>query len=294
MNNCKKLGLMACLLAVTGLAAGGCAYAAENNSIPAVKAPEPPAFEMVYGRAVGKVIVGIDLNHEVLYTILQLTDYAEKLRNGELKPIAAAVLNDLKQYKKHPAVIELEAGGRLNWANRFSFGYVTHFPQHFTSLPEGKRIYEYSDDFLERVLHGMPKDEKIKYLDAYWEKVKDFYKTAEYEEFFKRNSALYKSDVDSVYAHLPRFDFAKLHEDYHGNHDVGNFYLVPSQLNLPPGGSYGGPMSRSVFNYMGHGFDNSETIKFLILHEFGHSFCNPVVEKYLAEVGKYASLMKGL
>lgn len=251
-------------------------------------------FPLVFARSSGKLTVGINPNRELLYTILHLSAYADKLRNGRTHPIAAAALAKLGAFSGHPAVAELEAAGSLNWKKGFCYDAFSEFPGYFSALPEGRRIHDYNEDFLARVLRGMPREEKIKYLDAYWERVMDFYRVSGYEGFFRANADLYKSYVDAVYARLPASDPAKLHEDYHGLRDFENFYVVPSPLNLPPGGSFGGRIGKSVFNFMGYGYKEADSVKFLILHEFGHSFCNPAVTAHLTEAAAYGGLMQGL
>ena len=263
-------------------------------AIPVPDIPYKPSFAMEYAHYRGKLVVGIDFNRELMHTLLHLSDYGAKLRAGEMPELAGAALKELGQFKAHPAVLELEAGAPLNWDNKFSYGYFSSYSQHFSRLPEGRRIYEYSDDFLNRVLRGMPKAKKIEYLDAYWEKVRDFYLKAGYEAFFKNHGDRYRSYSDTVYASLPPLDIVKAHEDYHGTSAAGHFFIVPSPLSMPTGGSFGGPMGGSVFNYMGYGFDSSETIAYLGLHEFGHSFCNPVSDKYAAEAAKYAFIIEGI
>lgn len=249
---------------------------------------------IIYARSIGKISVGIDPNRELMYSILHLTSYASKLRNGRVTALAAAVLGDLGQFKEHPAVAELDSNGSLNWTRGLCFDTFSSFPGYFSSLPDSKRIHEYDDEFLGRVLPGLSRAEKVKYLDAYWEKVKDFYKVSGFAGFFRKNEGVYRSYVDSVFERLPGTDVAALHEEYHGYRGFERFYIVPSPLNLPPGGSFGGHIGNSIFNFMGYGYDDAQAVKFLALHEFGHSFCNTTVESHLPELGNYGFLMNGL
>ncbi|HBB66688.1 MAG TPA: hypothetical protein DCZ93_05195 [Elusimicrobia bacterium] len=308
----KIFSLLAAIAVAAGLSAGGAAAAAGNDpasyngflqslklseaaqQVPVPAAPENGAPTMLFSRSAGKITVGINPNRELLYTILHLTAFSEKLRNGRMPALAAAALADLGKFKGHPAVAELDHQGALNWEKGFCYDAFSDYYSYFSDLPEGRRIYDYDDDFLARVLRGQSKAEKIAYLDAYWEKVRDFHKTAGFAGFFKKNAGLYQSYADSVYRNLPPMDAVKLHEDFHAEPGFEHFYIVPSPLNLPPGGSFGGRRGKSIFNHMGYGFNDGEAVKLLILHEFGHSFCNPVADKYAAELGKYGFLMEGL
>ncbi|OGR80901.1 MAG: hypothetical protein A2X32_00600 [Elusimicrobia bacterium GWC2_64_44] len=251
-------------------------------------------FPLVFAKSAGKLKIGINPNRELMYSILHLTEYSKTLRGGNMHPLAAAVLKKLGKFRDHPAVAELDNGGRLNWKNGLRYDAFSEFPGYFSALPEGRRMHPYDDAFLDRVLRGMSKEEKVNYLDAYWEKVLDFYQASDYADFFRGNSELYRSYVDSVFERLPAGDPARLHEDYHGNYGFENFYVVPSPLNLPPGGSFGGRIGPSIFNFMGYGYSDADAVKFLILHEFGHSFCNQAVSGHLGEAMKYGFLMQGI
>ncbi|MHB0997053.1 MAG: DUF4932 domain-containing protein [Elusimicrobiales bacterium] len=261
--------------------------------LPAAR-PEQPAFPLVYARSSGKITVGINPNRELMYTLLHLTRYSEKLRGSSEQPIAAEVRKEFAPFAGHPAVAELDYGGRLNWQAGLGYDAFSSLPGYFSALPEGRRLYPYDQDFLDRVLYGMTDEEKTSYLDAYWQKAMDFYRTSGFAAFFERKAPVYRAYVDSVYAGLPGADPVGLHEEYHANRSFQNFYVVPSPLSLPTGGNYGWRIGGYIFNFMGDGFDDKEDINYLILHEFGHSFCNPVVEKYEAELSAYEGLYAGV
>ncbi len=251
-------------------------------------------FALIYEKQAKKITVGINPNTELIYTILNLTEFSKKLRGETLKPLTSSILKHFKQHSKHPAVMELEKDGKLNWYKGFCYDEVIEYTLYFSDMPEGKRIYNYKDGFLSRILDGMSKDEKIKYLDAYWEKIRDFYKTVDFANFLEGNTEYYKFYVDIVYKGLPPFDIVKMQEDYHNNYKFKNFYLVPSLLGLPTSGSYGMHMENSIIIFIAGSLGNSNYIRDKLFHEVGHPFCNPIVEKYYTEVSKYKFLMKGL
>lgn len=261
---------------------------------PLVPAPEAPAFPLVYARSSGKITVGINPNRELLYTILHLTRYSEKLRRHNADPLVGEVLKEFAPYAGHPAVAELDADGRLNWEQGFCYDAFSSFPGHFSALPEGRRLHPYAEDFLARVLRGMSREQKIEYLDAYWEKVMDFYRKSGFDAFFRKQAPAYRAYADGAFAALPAANPVKLHEEYHANYAFEHFYIVPSPLNLPTGGNYGWNLGNSIFNFMGYGFSDPEAVNYLSLHEFGHSFCNPVVEEFAGALAPYAGLMAGI
>lgn len=267
--------------------------AALQVPLPAAR-PDAPVFPLVYAKSSGKITVGVNPNRELLYAILQLTKYSDQLRGRREEPVVAEARKQFAAFAGHPAVAELDYGGELNWEKGLGYDAFSAFPGYFSALPEGRRLYPYHDEFLGRVLWGASKEEKIAYLDAYWLKVMDFYRVSGFADFFGKHAAVYQAYVDNVYRNLPGTDPVKLHEDYHANRGFEHFYVVPSPLSLPTGGNYGWRLGSSIFNFMGYGFDDPYAVNHLILHEFGHSFCNPVAEKYEEQLAAYAGLMDGL
>ena len=248
------------------------------------------AAALMFEKKAGDLTIAINPNVELMYTLLQQADTSDKLRREEPVPDVRKLF---AKYKEHPAVKELDSDGALSWNKGFEYDAFASFPLYFSDMPEGKRIYDYKDEFLERILPGMDKAAKIKYLDAYWEKVRDFYNTAHFADYLAQNAGVYQAYVDTVTAHLPPFDPIKLHEDYHANKDY-RFFLLPSPLSLPTGGNYGLHFGNDIYDMMGSGFSDEDTVAYMTLHEFGHSFCNPVVEKNAAGLSAYAFLMEGL
>jgi hypothetical protein len=245
---------------------------------------------LIFKQSSGELEIGISPNAEAVYTILQLTKFSGTLRKYAPDPDAAAIF---AAYKDHPAVAELDSEGALNWKKGLSFDAVTDYTLHFSDMPEGKRLYDYNDSFLDRVLRDMPKEEKIKYLDAYWEKVRDFYLKSGFQSYLEQHEPVYKVYVSSVSANLPAFDVIKAHEEYHAKRGL-KFHIVPLPLGLPTGDSYGGRAGDNIFNFMGRRLYSAANVKELALHEFGHAFCNPVAEKHSELTKKHEHLFKGI
>ncbi|MEK7742808.1 MAG: DUF4932 domain-containing protein, partial [Elusimicrobiota bacterium] len=273
-----------------------------------------PAFSIAEAsaseRRVGKLLIKTQTNTEVMYTLLNLAKTQRELRNWDkTPPMYAAVLRDFDPFQGHPAVKELEPGGKLAYDDGFSFDAFNDFPLHFSELPEGRRIAAYGEKLLRRVPGGKNDAERAKILDDYWEKIRDFYAASHFQDFLDKNKETYQSYIDDVYSSLPDFDAIGIQEDYHGHRGFDEFRLVPSPLALPQGANYGGMIEDSAthrkiaFNFMGivedeaagrFGFRDKRTVEEMILHEFGHSFCNPVVDKHLAELEPFGFLFSGI
>lgn len=259
----------------------------------------------------GKLTVKANINTEVFNTILNLAGSSADLRNTAYMPVYDDAMAWFAAYKDHPAVKEVDAGGALNWNTGFSYNVPAEFPLYFSDLPEGRKTADYSKEFLDRLdIPGTgPADlrKKAAYMDAYWEKVKDFYKASSFGAYWEKERPKYAGFVADLYAALPEADIVKLHEDYHGEHGFASFTAIPSPLALPSGGNYGPSVKgldglTRVYNIMstsrrqggGPDFRGVKNAELMALHEFGHPFCNPVVAKYSAELARYSFLLRGL
>jgi hypothetical protein len=271
----------------------------------------------------GRLTIEINKNAELLYTILNLADSSDKLRRGRFGvpgPHLAA-LRDFAAFKKHPAVAELDAKGRLNWEKGFSYAAFPFFALQFSEVPEGRRLREYPEHLLDSVPNDPPmtREEKVKYLDSFWAKAMDFYRVSGFEADLAGRKEEFERYSREVRASAPRFDVVGLMEDYHGVKKFSKYVLVPSPRSLPVSGSYGPSSGEAVYAFLGisrridsshgyfarlfmgltgmtdyFGFSSPMEIKHLVLHEFNHSFCNPVVDKYGTEADKYSGLLAGL
>jgi len=259
----------------------------------------------------GRLTVKANLNTEVFYTVLNLAGSSAELRNTVYMPLYEDMAANFAPYKDHPAVKELDSGGTLNWSTGFAYNVPAEFPLYFGDLPEGRRQADYTREFLDRVrVPGAgPGDleKKAAYMDAYWEKVRDFYKASAFETYWQKARPRYAGFAADLYAAMPEADVLKLHEAYHGDRSFSRAVAVTSALTLPSGGNYGlrvkgrdgtsiiyDIMSAARNSGGGADFRNAATAELMALHEFGHSFCNPVVARHYGEAEKYSFLLRGL
>ncbi len=274
-------------------------------------------------KSAGRLSVSVNKNAELLYTILNLTEFSRTLRAGRsgVPPAHQAVLRDFSAFKGHPAVAELDKEGRLNWEKGFCYDMFPVFALYFSPVPEGRRLRDYGDAFLARVLNDPPmtRAEKVKYLDTFWAKVMDFYRESHFEADLYNRAGEFETYVNQVRRAAPHFDVVGLLEGYHGVKAFSKYVLVPSPRSLPIPGNYGPSAGDAIYAFLSlspgidysrnffvklfmwktgmsdyFGFDSSREINFLVLHEFNHSFCNPVVDRYGTETDKYSGLLAGM
>jgi hypothetical protein len=204
-------------------------------------------------------------------------------------------------------VKELDAGGRLDYySTAFTLGIFNDYPLYFSNLPGGKCVADYDETFLNRIkIPGLERSGTVKFLDAYWETVQDFFTVSGFADYLNANSAAYASYVNEIYDSLPDFDAVSLLEDYYGNRDYAELVLVPSDLSLPLRSNYAATIKypegkTSVFAFLCLGLDknsgtytfrNKEKIERMIFREFGRAFSVPVINAHGADFQKYEFLM---
>src|SRR5688572_17387956 len=127
-----------------------------------------------------------------------------------------------------------------------------------------------------------------------------FFKEINFDNYFIETSAFYEKVINEIKTALPKQDFIGTTEDFY-KHSFDGYVLIPS-LTIPKGMGFGlrntaGKGTR-VFNVFGAfdaqeflntkdlkmGFTNQIRLRELSVHEFGHSFVNPAVDKLPDEI----------
>ncbi|RCH56508.1 hypothetical protein DJ568_01220 [Mucilaginibacter hurinus] len=143
--------------------------------------------------------------------------------------------------------------------------------------------------------------------------LRSFYNKANLEAFFSQNKSFYQGAIKEAKKHIdPKIIPAM--EKWYGQHFAGyELYLMPG-MPIPSGKdnyrAFGpmltspiGNVSAMVFSttqdlallkslaeYQHFGFDNHDVIKFLTVHEIGHSFVNPLINNFKPEIQRDTSL----
>jgi len=145
-------------------------------------------------------------------------------------------------------------------------------------------------------------DISLKSLDSRWtpENIKaftlclnQFYIDTKFRDFYLKHSLLYKTAEDKFSIILDKVDFSWF-ETFYGEKSKGNFNLVLSIPNGP--GNYG---PKAIFNngkedlyaVIGCCIADStgqpfyrESVLPIVIHEYNHSFCNPLMEANYPEM----------
>lgn len=122
----------------------------------------------------------------------------------------------------------------------------------------------------------------------------NFYREIDFGQYIADTKPLYAAVLNQVETHLPPSDFIRAMEDFYRKR-FESYNLVPS-LTIPKGMGFGlnynQKGSTTLFNLFGAfdrqslspdsldlGFGNRQRLQELSIHEFGHSFVNPVIDQ---------------
>ena len=151
-------------------------------------------------------------------------------------------------------------------------------------------------------------------VEKFAEKLREFYIERNLAKFFKDQSQFLEGAKNEVRKNIPASYMTKMEKYYGQKFRAYKFYINPFDV-LPYREVFwhgNGPMFRSekgqvanmissayvpltkknsIKDYKEFGFNHSETINFLITHEFGHSFVNQHLGQYEAKINQSNNLM---
>ncbi len=121
-----------------------------------------------------------------------------------------------------------------------------------------------------------------------------FYNEINFKQYISDTKSYYAAALNQVKSNLPKKDFIKAMETFYGK-NFGKYTLVPS-LTIPKGMGFGLKYAKNarttLLNVFGAfdnqtlqqpdapdlGFGNPQRLQELSIHEFGHSFVNPIID----------------
>src|SRR5688572_4865337 len=210
--------------------------------------------------------------------------------------------NYFKPYDQHNAIKLAE-----DLLNKLGTGiYLLAF--YYDDLPLVKRKSEIPEIIWSEI--SKHKDSAYMTFDNFVLAASDFYKVSNFKKFQKKYQAIYSKSLQQVKANLPDKKFIPALEQYYG--DTKNSYNIILMPFFKSKWGMGWEIStngeKNIFNITSPfdkqttfqnkviqvGFDNSNEIKNLSIHEFGHSFTNTLTstEPYQSEIKKFDTLFR--
>ena len=237
-----------------------------------------------------KLKIYVDEKMELITTVQYLSDY-EVLTQADIE-----YKNEIKvyfeKYKDHP-IIQIN---KIVQNDYFNFSAVPWYLYQF-SFPDFKPISTFTKEENQIVNFETHKNT----LELYKKELKDFYEKSNFHKFFVDHKIFYDSVTKSVKDYIYPYKIDKLLENQYGIKKK-QYNLVLSPL-MHDGGFAVGVKTKNgeaIFAFIGpkgvsksYPFFNAKTIlQEYVLHEFSHSFCNPVIIKYYKELEKDSCLLK--
>lgn len=241
-------------------------------------------------KSLGDLNIIVDPRIELLTAVQQQAGYDVLTRyDFDYKNEANEYFN---AYKKHSVV------KTFNKLRTRGFSYDAP-PNLMLNLSNDLTIDEntkISDDLIARA-SGEKK------LSNFINELRNFSYESNFNKFYQENIPFYQAMIDNVYGKIKDMKLIESLDSYYGM-EVNSYNLVLSPL-LHDGGY--GPRVKAdnglydVYGIIGpHGIINNEdvlvpgysaeSIRYIVWHEFGHSFVNPTTEKFIDEINKYDNL----
>ena len=234
-----------------------------------------------------EIKVKIDKRIEVLGVCLRLSDYHEKFNHlvGDLKnyPYLEEADRYFAKFQNHKAIKLLN-----ECIKKLSFSYDAPV-QLMLFLDEEWNFHGQNEyPFVNR----LKKSEVV--LD-FLKELKNFVKESNFEEFFNQHQDYYQQEIDSFNSCFELSQVVDFMKKLKMN--VASKHFVINLALLLTNGGYGYFNGDNVFCTMSRMADkegnvdkiwgyNSAGEKSLFLHEFSHSFVNPLTEKYWEQIDK--------
>jgi hypothetical protein len=237
----------------------------------------------------GRLTIVTDPRLELLAVVQFLSGYGERyhlLTSLDL-PYKKDVSRHFSRYRDHPAVklfAEMSGTG-------FTFDAPPAAMLHLSPPPELVLLTPFSD-YLEKRAGGGRR------LEQFVSRLRDLARQAGFMPFYKSHEGFYQKLAAEAGAKQRGADVIGPLEAYFGKKQHSyTVIIVPLFV-----GGYGPRIERrdgtyDVYEILGPqevAFDSQEGFTRLAWHEFGHSFVNPLTEKFKTEIDKYSTLYKPL
>ncbi|HUT46171.1 MAG TPA: DUF4932 domain-containing protein [Sedimentisphaerales bacterium] len=229
-----------------------------------------------------KITVSVDPRVELIGIVFRLAGNPE-YNDGTLRPYAKAIERHFGDFDNHPVVkmaAELRCKRSMSCDGPMSLA---------VNIDRDFRLRKTVEEWPSTLDYRWEKQETAEFL----EKLRQFAAETKFDEFFKAQNEIYEKGIRSCEDLMAQHDLGTWLGDFFGVKDCGDLKLVLGFIN---GFSNYGPRftaGRTSEKYAIVGmrpFDPANTVIFrpmqigTTVHEFCHSFVNPVVDKYMGRL----------
>jgi len=177
----------------------------------------------------------------------------------------------------------------------FNFDKVPMIMYHY-DFPGFNLKHEFSIKEQSQIKFEKNKDK----IQQFFVELKDFYEVTNFHQFYKNHKELYNQLIENVQSEIEKHDIVKIMETHYGLeqqsyniiltpllHDGGFATRIQSNVGTDLFAIIGPSENSRAVPY----FDPNRLLKDYIIHEFSHTFCNPLVDKFFNELEKDACLL---
>ena len=230
-------------------------------------------------RSVKKLKISIDPRIELLSTIQLMSDYHIVNKDA---PYSKSIKEHFKSFSSHEAVRLTDS---LNQKYGFSYDAPLAAMMHLSALPELEVKIDFSDYLLRRSGRG-------DHLEQYRKSIKQFSEASSFEAFWNSERPFYNQILDLIVADMNERDLVKALEEYFNeSQESYNIVVLPLYFGgfaaLTPGTNE----KKNVYAFLptldikdGTPYIRANTLVAYAWHEFGHSFVNPLCDKYADKI----------
>ena len=178
---------------------------------------------------------------------------------------------------------------------------------YYSEVPHARRYANLPTVFTKAI--SPDHDSVMREIDNFFEQLNRFYKDINFDQFLADNAHVYREAKIEINRNLPESAFISTMERYYGV-DKRSYNLIINPFFQSRWGmgwevltnkgldiyNIASPFNKAVLARNGRiispGFDNREEIRRLSVHEFGHSFVNPVADlpKYRVQIEQFNNL----
>lgn len=178
---------------------------------------------------------------------------------------------------------------------------------YYTEVPQAKRRIDVPVVITEAVSPN--RDSVMTAIDTFFDQLNQLYTAVHFGQFLTENQTVYQQGQAEVNRNLPVPTFIPTLERYYGATKNGYHLLINPFFQTGWGMGWevttsdgtdifniSSPLSKAVIAKNGRvsspGFDNQEGVRRLAVHEFGHSFVNPLANQpnYKADIERFNAL----
>ncbi len=253
----------------------------------------------MYRANVGKISIEVDPRVELISIVFRLAGNPE-YNDGTLRPYVRAIEKHFGDFDSHPAVrTAAELRNTCSMSCDGPMSLAVHIDHNY-------RLRKTVEEWPSTLDYRWDKQETAEFL----EKLRHFAAETKFDEFFAAQGPIYEQGIRPCKSILEQNEVAKDQSglefvkflsadigewlgDFFGVENTGELKLVLGFVNgfakYGPRFETGGTSEKNAIIGM-RPFDPANTVMFLpqqveiVVHEFCHSFTNPIVDKYMAQM----------